>query len=176
MNIEKAERIANQLMKQPFRVRGMICCAKRLGYIFQWGNAKRRCGCCDYHKKVIKLDKSYVQDNEEEDIRDTVLHEIAHAFTRYIYGRQVQPHGREWKLVCGEIGCTGNRLRENVVVKTKGNYELRHKETGEIFGYYYRKPTKVVDAISSGRLWIRGRRRETINKLSLYYKGQLYAE
>lgn len=175
MNLEKAKQIANQLMGQSFRVKGMVCCAKELGYTFQWGRAKRRCGCCDYRNKVIKLDRSYVEDNEEADIRDTILHEMAHAFARYIYGR-VQPHGPEWKLVCREIGCTGNRVRKHAVVNTKGDYELRHKDTGQVFAYYYRKPRRIVESIHNGRLWIRGKKQETMGKLRLYYKGELYVD
>ena len=46
---------------------------------FQFDHSKVRFGKCNYTKKEISLSRHLVQLNSEAEVRDTILHEIAHA-------------------------------------------------------------------------------------------------
>jgi predicted SprT family Zn-dependent metalloprotease len=97
MELWNARRLAEQLMEK----HGL---SGEGGYRFVWDNAKRRFGCCFIHRKLISLSKPLTLLNEETDVRDTILHEIAHALT------PTHGHNAVWKAKCREIGCTPERL------------------------------------------------------------------
>jgi len=70
------------------------------GWTFEWDNAKVRFGRCLYHSKVISMSRPLVELNSEEEMRDTLLHEIAHAL--------VGPghhHDYFWRLEARKVGC-----------------------------------------------------------------------
>jgi hypothetical protein len=74
------------------------------GWKFAFDRAKTRAGQCDYTHKVISLSEYYVSESYVPlaDIRNTILHEIAHVLAGDAAG-----HGREWKKKALEIGCDG---------------------------------------------------------------------
>jgi len=73
-------------------------------------NSKVRFGCCKYRKKIISLSKPLVELNSEDEVKDVILHEIAHALVPRGEG-----HSRVWKEKAISIGCSGDRLcREEV--------------------------------------------------------------
>ncbi len=63
--------------------------------------AGRRLGDCNYRDRVIRIGRAHALDDGEEQIRDTVLHEIAHAITGPKAG-----HGPLWKATARRIGAT----------------------------------------------------------------------
>lgn len=75
----------------------------RQGWRFQYDNAKKRFGTCNYRKKAITLSRPLTMLNNEEHVRDTILHEIAHALC--------PRHGHDWvwRSKAIEIGCNGMR-------------------------------------------------------------------
>ena len=48
-------------------------------YYFQFDNAKRRAGCCDYRRKRISLSGYFTEHNNKTEVMNTILHEVAHA-------------------------------------------------------------------------------------------------
>jgi hypothetical protein len=66
---------------------------------FGFDRAKKRLGQCDYRQKLITLSAPLVSLNNEDEITDTILHEIAHAIAGFSAG-----HGYLWKLKAIEIG------------------------------------------------------------------------
>ena len=71
------------------------------GWTFGWNSSHRKFGWCGFTKKQILLSHPLVLVNSPERVKDTVLHEIAHAL--------VGPghhHGRVWKDKAREIGGT----------------------------------------------------------------------
>jgi len=72
---------------------------------FQFDNAFRRAGYCDYRRKTISLSRNYVLINDEKFAKQTMLHEIAHALSPVGVH-----HGRQWVLKAKSIGCDGLRL------------------------------------------------------------------
>lgn len=94
MNQFDAARMARQLMDQ-HRLRG---------WSFAFNRAKRGMGLCRYREKRIELSIHFVLRNDEAEVRDTILHEIAHALAGPRAG-----HGEAWKRKCVEIGATPQR-------------------------------------------------------------------
>lgn len=110
MEILQAINIANELMQH----HGLI----DKGWRFEMDRAKRRFGVCKYRSKQITLSTDLTALNEEKEVRNTILHEIAHALVGPRHG-----HDAVWKAKAIEIGCTGDRCYGSHVIKPKGNYE-----------------------------------------------------
>ena len=74
------------------------------GWRIKLDNARRRAGQCDYANKTISLSRLYVRYADIDHVRDTILHEIAHALVGPRHG-----HGEVWRQKAREIGCTARR-------------------------------------------------------------------
>jgi predicted SprT family Zn-dependent metalloprotease len=108
------------------------------GWRFEFDTAKRRFGCCNYRYKRITLSKALVLVNDEARVKNTILHEIAHALVGGGHG-----HDGVWRRKAIEIGCDGNRCytTKNTVVpeskyvavcKTCGHTHRKHRATKTI--------------------------------------------
>jgi predicted SprT family Zn-dependent metalloprotease len=62
------------------------------GWSVTLDHARRRAGQCDYTNKRISLSRHYVRHAEDSHIRDTILHEIAHALVGPKHG-----HDAVWR-------------------------------------------------------------------------------
>ena len=74
------------------------------GWSFQFEDASKQAGVCIFGLKVIGLSRLYCLHATDPQVRDTILHEIAHA----LVGRK-HNHDAAWKAVARSIGCTGDR-------------------------------------------------------------------
>lgn len=92
--IEQVEALATRLIKE----HGLK------NWTFRFDQSSRRAGCCSYRNKLITIAFDLARTGSEEDIRDTILHEIAHA----LVGKK-HNHDSVWKTKALEIGCTGER-------------------------------------------------------------------
>ena len=70
MELADAESLALELMRQ----HGLLPRWK-----FKFDRAIRRFGCCNEGKRLISLSARLTELNSEYEVRDTILHEIAHA-------------------------------------------------------------------------------------------------
>lgn len=77
------------------------------GWSFQFDHSSQRAGCCDYGLKVISLAYAYARQEDMVGIRDTILHEIAHALVG-----QEHHHDEVWRAKALEIGCSGERCHD----------------------------------------------------------------
>lgn len=102
MDLEKAEVLAEDLLKE----HGLKA------WNFKFDRAKMRFGKCDFRKKEISISKHLTTLNKEEIVRNTLLHEIAHALAGHKAG-----HGKKWKTIVVEIGGTPERCFSNTTVK-----------------------------------------------------------
>ena len=164
MKIADARYLADCLIDTSFTINGKSYKARDLGYKFEWMNRKRTLGLCNYRQKQILLSEDYVYNNNVELIKDTILHELAHAFDWEVYKKA--GHGRTWKHICVQIGAKPQRckgVKDGVKVNYK--YVLRHKDTHEVFGGYHKWPSKAANRIS--QTWIRNRKWETMGKLEI---------
>ena len=75
-----------------------------VGWRIKLDHARRRAGQCDFTNKTISLSRLYVRYADIDHIRDTILHEIAHALVGPRHG-----HDAVWRQKAREIGCTATR-------------------------------------------------------------------
>jgi predicted SprT family Zn-dependent metalloprotease len=88
------------------------------GWYFEYDNAKRRFGRCSYYDRKITLSKELTMLNDVNRVKNTILHEIAHALVGSGNG-----HNRVWQNKAIEIGCDGKRCYSTDLVATpKANY------------------------------------------------------
>ena len=74
---------------------------------FAFNRSKRQMGCCRYDPKVIELSRYFVELNARDLIRDTLLHEIAHALVGPGHG-----HDAVWKAMCLGVGARPERISD----------------------------------------------------------------
>ncbi len=67
-------------------------------------NAKRRAGICRLSSKEISISRNHALNNSQEVVRDTILHEFAHAIAYELF--KETGHGKRWKQVARAIGAT----------------------------------------------------------------------
>ena len=71
------------------------------GWTFRFSAAESRLGECREREKVIRLSRRHAVNGDPREVRDTILHEIAHALA----GAEAR-HGPAWKAVATRIGAT----------------------------------------------------------------------
>lgn len=98
MNLHDAQALAVELMRE----HGLGGSGWSVGF----DSARRRFGQCDYQNRRISLSRHLVELNDETQVRDTILHEIAHALT------PGADHGWAWKQACVRIGANPERSYE----------------------------------------------------------------
>jgi predicted metal-dependent hydrolase len=74
---------------------------------FQFDNATKRVGCCHYATRLLSLSYEFAKRAPDEEIRETILHEIAHALVGKTHG-----HDDVWRARALEIGCSGRRCHD----------------------------------------------------------------
>jgi len=92
-------------------------------WLFRWQNKKNALGTCSFKNKLIKLSKWYVELNDIEDVKDTILHEIAHGLAYVRHGKLGMGHGLLWKRVCQEIGAIPKSCSKTDLIKPKNYYK-----------------------------------------------------
>ncbi len=73
-------------------------------WTYTYDNRKGRLGCCDYRRKQICISEYAIQHYSIEEMKNTVLHEIAHALVGKSNG-----HNRVFKQKLIELGGNGKR-------------------------------------------------------------------
>lgn len=127
MNLQQAKKLAIELMDE----HGLL----DKGWSFEYDNAKRRFGVCSYRTKTIGLSIPLVAANEEDRVKDTILHEIAHALT------PGAKHGPAWKAKCIEIGAKPERCYTQEDTNTiAGKYRAICGGCGRVHSRHKRLP------------------------------------
>ena len=125
MNIDKAKKIALKEMSYYSIILN--------SWNFKFDSAKTRFGLCNFKTKTISLSKVLVELNNEKEVKDTILHEIAHALVGVDNN-----HNKIWKETAKSIGCSGERLYSNKVIEPKPVL-IRYCETCGKESKYYKK-------------------------------------
>lgn len=127
-----------------------------LGHVtFEWSNRKHALGDCSYKRNAsfqvvpdkIRLSAVWVPYLDEAEVRDTILHEIAHALT------PGHKHDYVWKAMCRKVGANPKRTAEAIpmelrkrVGRNEFKYEARCVRNSEHVMYFNRY----------GKVWQRG--------------------
>jgi predicted SprT family Zn-dependent metalloprotease len=109
------------------------------GWSFALDHAFRRFGSCDFRRKRITLSRKLVALSDEAQVRNTILHEIAHALT------PGQAHNEIWRAKSLEIGSDGKRCYGNEVSSPPPKYRLFCPSCDiEVFRYRRHRGVKLV--------------------------------
>ncbi|MEX2672648.1 MAG: SprT-like domain-containing protein [Phycisphaeraceae bacterium] len=116
------------------------------GWRFAWGHGKRLLGSAQVRRavhrptgriietKTLRLSRHLVRLNDDFEVRDTILHEIAHAIAGVENG-----HNHIWRKVCREIGARPQRLAGEEVVVVRGRYAVVCGCCGRLLGTRHRR-------------------------------------
>lgn len=105
------------------------------GWTFKWDGAKRRAGQCNYTKRTISLSRPLTALHDESKVRDTVLHEIAHALVGAGNG-----HNGVWRRKAIEIGSDGKRCFASDPSEQPAPNWIAKCPQGHLAGARYRRP------------------------------------
>lgn len=137
-----------------------------IGYLEGWNvrinsRAKGRLGLCNIRKKEIQL-SAFIT---EEEKKDTLLHEMAHAVCYHVF-KQCN-HGREWKYVMRMLGQQPNRATPSKSLREERIRSAKHIYACEDCGYEWHAQRRWKRVI--GRSHVACRHRE--NRGRLYKKA-----
>ena len=129
MDLTEAQRLAHTLMAR-----------HGLGdWTFAFDRAKRRFGACRYTTRTISLSRTLTELNESAAVRETLLHEIAHALT------PGAGHGPAWHAQCRELGIAAQRCyTAQEVVQPRSPYLLVCDTCGLEVPRHRKTPTPVA--------------------------------
>jgi len=99
-------------------------------WMFEFDNAKLRFGRCNKTKKIISLSMHLVKLNNKKEVKDTILHEIAHALS------PVRGHNNYFYNICRQIGAEPSRCYSNKVKQPDSPYKLICNNCGKSTNMY----------------------------------------
>jgi predicted SprT family Zn-dependent metalloprotease len=82
-------------------------------------------GWCDDSKKTIGLSSKFTELNKRKDVKDTILHEIAHALLP-----KNNTHDNEWKFVAMLLGCSPESFFDKGIKKPRKKHTYICKKCG----------------------------------------------
>jgi len=137
-----AEKLANELIRKHLCGRGTETVTGYPGlclWSFKWSRALGSFGQCNLNDHTISLSLELTVSNSEEEVKNTILHEIAHALA----GRG-HNHDNYWKSICISIGAKPERCFDDT---EKSNLPGREYEAHCSCGYKHlkiRKPRRAL--------------------------------
>ena len=97
--------------------RGLMAEHGLSGWTFRLDRARRRAGLCRHDAREISLSVLLTALYDEADVREVVLHEIAHALVGARHG-----HNAVWRATARRIGSTGRRLVREGSPEVEGDW------------------------------------------------------
>lgn len=112
------------------------------GWRFDWDNGKRRLGACHYQTRRITMSRYLVQNCDDAEVRETLLHEIAHALTPGHH------HDSVWRAKLVSMGGTGKRTHS--VETVKGRYDVMCSKCGVVGNKHAKQGTWKYATATNG--------------------------
>ena len=144
MKLETAEKLINKLMSKTWSINDKEFKLTDLGWKFNgFDRGVRRLGVCSYNKYsksgYIGLSKKMTEARTQEEVEQTILHEIAHAIDFEIRG--TSGHDSYWKSISRIIGYNGeSKTAVSNEVKVSTYKYVAYCENHGILGGWTRKP------------------------------------
>lgn len=105
MNLEKAKNLAIELLNEH----------ESNDWKFRFNSRKSANGVCSHTKKTIYLSTVLTEVRDESNVKNTILHEIAHAIAGQGHG-----HNDYWRNIALSIGCNAERCsNDSVLIKAR---------------------------------------------------------
>ena len=98
-------------------------------WTFAFNKRKSALGVCNYTKKTIYLSEYFIARLSDDKIKDTILHEIAHAIAGV-----AAKHGPQWKAVCVRIGADPTRCYTGEIDNPEYRYKIKCKSCNSEHG------------------------------------------
>ncbi len=126
MNLHEAENLALELMIKH----------NLFNWDFAYHNKKSSFGTCNYTRKTIYLSAQTTPYMDELAVKNTILHEIAHAIVGVEHG-----HDWVWRKKAIEIGCDGKTAHnyESVIQNMRYKYIAHCPKCNKEYGINRRK-------------------------------------
>ncbi len=80
-------------------------------------------------KPVIRFNALLLNENQEDFLKRTVPHEVAHIIARSFFGKRIRPHGTEWRQVMQLFGAEASRCH---------NYDVSRSSQRRLKRFPYR--------------------------------------
>ncbi|MBK9476209.1 MAG: SprT-like domain-containing protein [Tetrasphaera sp.] len=107
------------------------------GWRVSLDRAKTRAGACHFGSRTITLSRPLTRLHSEAEVRDTILHEIAHALVGPQHG-----HDALWRATAQRIGSTGTRCLDPSTPRVQGDWRGTCARGHEVVRH--RRPRRVV--------------------------------
>jgi predicted SprT family Zn-dependent metalloprotease len=113
-------------------------------WVFEFNNRKQTLGICQYPFPLrgipgkIQLSRYYVEKNNQEEIMETVRHEIAHALAGCDAG-----HGPRWKQECLRVGAKPVRCGDGTAVMPPGKWQANCRGCQKTY-HKHRRPKELA--------------------------------
>jgi len=107
------------------------------GWTFAFDHAKTRAGLCNFTAKRITVSRHIALRSEDDEVHQTLLHEVAHAIAGPKAG-----HGPRWKAIAAELGYEGGRTHDGPVPTELAPW-VGTCPNGHTL-YRYRRPTRAM--------------------------------
>lgn len=159
--------LAEQMAKAELRKHGLT------DWRFEWDRAKTRAGACYHSQRKITMSSHYVSLNDQKNVINTILHEIAHALVGPGHG-----HDRVWQAKARSIGCDAKRCTnaetptgEWVPVCDKGHKSRTafHRAPLRVRSCVQCSPTFSADHVMH---WTRSGRRVPVSQMPARYRRE----
>lgn len=148
-HIEDFDKYYEEQMRRTFHVDGKDYNLTELGWKKTYGRTKRALGRCRYSStngkpngriKSIEVSRAFLEMEGQnmDTMRDTVLHEIAHAID--VEQRGTSAHDSRWKAIARQVGADPTRTTDRVE-SVPGRYTLTCPKCGAST-QMHRRPTK----------------------------------
>ena len=102
---------------------------------FRFDSAKTRAGSTRFAQKQITVSRYLAERWSDDDVHQTLLHEIAHAIAGPEAG-----HGRLWREACEAIGYVGGRTHSGEIASEHAKWVGSCPAGHEVFRF--RRPTR----------------------------------
>jgi predicted SprT family Zn-dependent metalloprotease len=128
--LSDARKLALSLMDQHNLLQG--------GWTFSFMDRASVCGLCRHTRRQIQLSVYYVEHNADSDIRNTILHEIAHAIC------PEHGHGRQWKLTAMSVGARPETCARPEIIVKPGRYQGTCEDCQKVVVHRYKISPRIT--------------------------------